>query len=103
MSTAVHPGNGRHKPAKKPHHRKLPILDRSEANESGKVKWFDADRAFGFVISDSGPEAFLHVGVLRRYGIDEQRVANTPGMRLRFKSQPGVINTTPIIVAVFED
>ena len=88
---------------KKQHHRKQPILDRSEATETGKVKWFDVDRAFGFIITDEGPEVFIHVGVLRRYGLDESHIANTPGKRLRFKTQPGVVNETPVVVAVFEE
>jgi len=105
MTIATQIRNDRARPngVKKPHHRKPPIIDRSEATESGKVKWFDIDRAFGFIISDAGPEVFIHVGVLRRYGIDENRVANAPGMRLRFKTQPGVINATPVVVAVFEE
>lgn len=102
MSFDAHTNSGRHRP-KKQHHRKPPIIGRSEATETGRIKWFDTERSFGFVISDTGPEAFLHVGVLRRYGIDETRVANTPGLRLRFKTQDGVINSTPIVVAVFEE
>lgn len=31
---------------------------------TGKVKWFDADRGFGFLASDSGEEVFLHASAL---------------------------------------
>ena len=35
----------------------------------GQVKWFDAGKGFGFVVSDSGgPDILLHANVLRNYG-----------------------------------
>jgi len=27
---------------------------------SGKVKWFDNKRGFGFIVQDSGPDVFVH-------------------------------------------
>lgn len=35
----------------------------------GRVKWFDAAKGFGFVVShDGGPDILLHANVLRNYG-----------------------------------
>ncbi|WP_285728088.1 cold-shock protein [Psychromicrobium xiongbiense] len=31
---------------------------------TGKVKWFDTDKGFGFLVSDDGQEAFLHINAL---------------------------------------
>jgi CspA family cold shock protein len=31
---------------------------------TGKVKWFDAERGFGFIASDEGGEVFLHASAL---------------------------------------
>lgn len=31
---------------------------------TGRVKWFDVDKGFGFVVADDGSEAFLHSSVL---------------------------------------
>ncbi len=31
---------------------------------SGKVKWFDADKGFGFLSQDNGPDVYLHADAL---------------------------------------
>ncbi|MEJ5946232.1 cold shock domain-containing protein [Pseudokineococcus basanitobsidens] len=31
---------------------------------TGRVKWFDADRGFGFIASEDGDEVFLHASAL---------------------------------------
>jgi CspA family cold shock protein len=31
---------------------------------TGKVKWFDADKGFGFLSQDSGPDVYLHADAL---------------------------------------
>lgn len=37
--------------------------------KSGKIKWFDAAKGFGFVVSDQGgPDILLHANVLKDFG-----------------------------------
>src|SRR5450756_325664 len=46
---------------------------------TGKVKWFDAERGFGFIADESGAEVFLHASALPA-GAD----APKPGTRVEF-------------------
>lgn len=44
-------------------------LDDSTRKLSGRVKWFDPARGFGFVVADEGgPDILLHANVLRNFG-----------------------------------
>lgn len=39
---------------------------------NGKVKWFRADKGYGFVTPDDGsPDVFLHVSVLKRLNVQD--------------------------------
>lgn len=46
---------------------------------TGKVKWFDAERGFGFAATDDGEEVFLHVSAL-----PAGTTTLKPGTRLEF-------------------
>ena len=52
----------------------------------GTVKWFNADKGFGFVqLADGSGDAFLHANVLAQSGID----AVQPGETLELRIGPG--------------
>jgi CspA family cold shock protein len=46
---------------------------------TGKVKWFDTERGFGFIASDEGDEVFLHASAL-----PDGAAAPKPGARVEF-------------------
>lgn len=46
---------------------------------TGKVKWFDTERGFGFIAADDGTEVFLHASALPA-GIESPK----PGTRVDF-------------------
>lgn len=51
----------------------------------GKVKWFDAVRGFGFVVSDDAEkDILLHANVLRNFG--QSSVADGSSIRLRIQT-----------------
>lgn len=46
---------------------------------TGKVKWFDADKGFGFITAEDGSQVFLHASVL-----PADTKPPTPGTRVEF-------------------
>lgn len=46
---------------------------------TGKVKWFDTERGFGFIASDEGDEVFLHASAL-----PAGAAAPKPGAKVEF-------------------
>ncbi|MGQ7297204.1 cold-shock protein [Quadrisphaera sp. KR29] len=64
---------------------------------TGKVKWFDAERGFGFLATDDGEEVFLHASALP---------AGTPtvkqGARLEFGVADGRRGKQALSVKVLE-
>ena len=50
---------------------------------SGRVKWFDPSKGFGFVVADEGgPDILLHANVLRNFG--QSSVADAAGIEIPF-------------------
>ncbi|NNF24513.1 MAG: cold shock domain-containing protein [Rhodobacteraceae bacterium] len=48
---------------------------------SGRVKWFDPTKGFGFVVADEGgPDILLHANVLRNFG--QSSVADSAGIEI---------------------
>lgn len=51
---------------------------------TGRVKWFDADKGFGFITGDDGNEVFLHASAL-----PEGHTSVRPGTKLDFSIADG--------------
>jgi len=49
--------------------------------ETGKVKWFNSNKGFGFITSDQGRDIFVHYSAIRGSGFrtleEEQKVQFT--------------------------
>lgn len=64
---------------------------------SGKVKWFDTEKGFGFLSRDDGGDVFVHTSALPA-GITEL----TPGQRVEFGVAAGKRGEQALSVTVLE-
>ncbi len=64
---------------------------------TGKVKWYDVDKGFGFVASDDGEDVFVHASTLPA-GI----TALKPGARIEFGIVDGKRGKQALSVALLE-
>lgn len=64
------------------------IEDRTGTREiSGRVKWFDPGKGFGFIVDgEGGPDILLHANVLRNFG--QGSVADNAGIRVLVMATP---------------
>jgi cold shock protein len=61
---------------------------------AGKLKWWSADRGFGFILPDAGgPDMFLHFTDLMASGIDPEGIKI--GVRLTFEIGSTTIGRRP--------
>ncbi|WP_084039270.1 cold-shock protein [Demequina sp. NBRC 110053] len=64
---------------------------------TGKVKWFDTDKGFGFIASDEGDEVFLHASSLPA-GMSTLK----PGARVEFSIADGRRGPSAMGVSVLD-
>ena len=49
---------------------RAPLSTEDTVEEAGTVKWFNAQKGFGFIVrDDGGKDAFIHASVLERSGV----------------------------------
>lgn len=63
---------------------------------TGKVKWFDAERGFGFLATDEGEEVFLHASALPEGAVVK------PGAKVEFGVVDGRKGKQALSVRVLE-
>ncbi|MGB0684466.1 MAG: cold-shock protein [Magnetovibrionaceae bacterium] len=53
---------------------------------TGTVKWFNADKGYGFIEPDAGgKDAFVHISAVERSGLSSLR----EGQKISYEIQPG--------------
>ncbi len=63
---------------------------------SGRVKWFDPTKGFGFVVADGGgPDILLHANVLRNFG--QSSVADSAGIEVLVQETDRGIQATRVL------
>lgn len=56
--------------------------------QSGKIKWFDDDKGYGFIVPDDGSaDVFLHKRDVASCGIKNARQALKDGREVKFRSE----------------
>ena len=63
----------------------------------GRVKWFDPDKGFGFILADEGgPDILLHANVLRNYG--QSSVADGAAMEVMVQQTQRGVQAVEVVV-----
>ncbi len=82
-----HRGNG----FRRPPGPRIQLTNASEMAHTGKLKWYDQEKRFGFVIPDEGgSDVFLHRSVLRQYGLREETMIKGVPVRFSLEAKPGL-------------
>jgi cold shock protein len=64
---------------------------------TGSVKFFRADRGFGFIKTDDGsPDVFMHITALRQAGVETL----DPGERVQFDTRPDRFGKGPLAISL---
>jgi CspA family cold shock protein len=66
-------------------HQRVEQVSRSKALATGSVKWFNAEKGYGFISREDGPDVFVHFSAIQGTGYRTLE----EGQRVEFDVGPG--------------
>jgi len=77
------------------------VIADTEEHVTGKVKWFDNKKAFGFIeLPEGGLDVFVHANQLRKSGISRVLVE---GEKVKFKTSKGPKGSFAVDISILPE
>jgi CspA family cold shock protein len=79
------------------------LADFNNVELSGKLKWFNEEKGFGFVLLDGKPDAFLHKKIVEKYEAVHGNLKLEDDMPIKVKVGKGKTENTLKVIEIIKE